>query len=322
MKISRYNILTTVVVIAIAVSIPFLISGTTTTSQQQTNTPYNIFSPEVPTKINFAGKEIDVRRYDLRERLDRELTAFTYMHSTTLLIIKRANRYFPIVEPILKENGVPDDFKYLMTIESNLDTRARSPRGAAGLWQFMDTTGKEFGLEVNANVDERYHIEKATRAACRYLKQAYAKYGDWMSVAASYNAGQRRISSSLEQQQADTALDLWLNEETSRYIFRIMAAKLVFSHPARYGFRLRRENLYPAMIYTEKTVTTPVADLTTFAKEQGINYAQLKDANPWLRDTSLQNKSGKTYILKIPTQESINYNPAKTRPHNPDWIMR
>lgn len=161
-------------------------------------------------------------------------------------MIKRANRYFPIVEPILKENGVPDDFKYLMTIESNLDTRARSPRGAAGLWQFMDTTGKEFGLEVNANVDERYHIEKATRAACRYLKQAYAKYGDWMSVAASYNAGQRRISSSLEQQQADTALDLWLNEETSRYIFRIMAAKLVFSHPAHYGFRLRRENLYPA----------------------------------------------------------------------------
>lgn len=318
MHISRYNILMTIIVTVTAFTVPFLISGTPVT--QQPDNPYSVISPTVPSKANFGGREIDLTRYDLRERMDRELTSFTYLHSTTMLMIKRANRYFPVIEPILKKNGIPDDFKYLMTIESNLDPRARSSRGAAGLWQIMEATGKEFGLEVNKNVDERYHIEKATQAACRYFKQAFAKYGDWMSVAASYNAGQRRISSSLEQQQVSTATDLWLNEETSRYMFRILAIKEILAHPARYGFHLRRENLYPPLIYTEKTVTAPINDLVGFAKEQGISYAQLKDANLWLRDTLLENKSGKTYILKIPTAAFLNYNPAETRPHNPNWI--
>ncbi len=319
MFMRRYNILMNCIVMAIALAIPFLISGTM--PPQQSLPPYSVISPTVPSKVNFGGHTIDLQRYDLRERMDRELTSFTYMHSTTLLIIKRANRYFPIIEPILKKNGIPEDFKYLMTIESNLDPRARSPRGAAGLWQIMETTGKEFGLEVNKNVDERYHVEKATEAACRYFKQAFTKYGDWISVAASYNAGQRRISSSLEEQQVSTATDLWLNEETSRYMFRILAIKEVFSHPAQYGFHLKKENLYPPLTYTEKTVTIPISDLVEFAKGQGISYAQLKDANLWLRNTSLENKSGQTYILKIPTQASMNYNPATTRPHNPDWVM-
>ena len=208
-----------------------------------------------------------------------------------------------------------------MVIESNLNSIARSPAGAAGLWQFMPTTGREFGLEVNENVDERYHIEKATVAACKYFKQAYAKYGDWIAVSAAYNAGQARISSQLEKQLASHAMDLWLVEETSRYMFRLLAAKAVISNPQRYGFLLKREHLYPAIPYTEVTVTTGIDNLAQFAKNKGITYAQLKDANPWLRDTSLMNKSGRTYILKIPTQAGMHYNPHKTVPHNKNWVI-
>ena len=237
------------------------------------------------------------------------------------LLIKRANRYFPIIEPILKANGIPDDFKYLMVIESNLNNIARSPAGAAGLWQFMLATGREFGLEVNDNVDERYHIEKATVAACKYFKQAYAKYGDWMAVSAAYNAGQGRISSQLEKQLASHAMDLWLVEETSRYMFRLLAAKEIFNNPQRYGFLLKREHLYPPIPYKEVTVNTSIDDLNDYAKSQGITYAQLRDANPWLRDTSLKNKTGKTYILYIPTQEGMYYNPQKTVAYNKQWVI-
>ena len=283
--------------------------------------PYCVTPPTVPAQVTFDGETIDLRRYDRRERMDREMMAFTYMHSTTMLLIKRANRYFPIIEPILKANGIPDDFKYLMVIESNLNNIARSPAGAAGLWQFMPATGREFGLEVNDNVDERYHIEKATVAACKYFKQAYAKYGDWMAVSAAYNAGQGRISSQLEKQLASHAMDLWLVEETSRYMFRLLAAKAVISNPQQYGFLLKREHLNPPIPYTEVTVTTGIGNLAQFAKDKGITYAHLKDANPWLRDTSLMNKSGRTYILKIPTQAGMHYNPKKTVPHNKNWVI-
>jgi hypothetical protein len=249
------------------------------------------------------------------------MMAFTYMHSTTMLLIKRANRYFPIIEPILKANGIPDDFKYLMVIESNLNNIARSPAGAAGLWQFMPATGREFGLEVNENVDERYHIEKATVAACKYFKQAYAKYGDWMAVSAAYNAGQGRISSQLDQQLASHAMDLWLVEETSRYMFRLLAVKEIFKNPQRYGFLLKKEHLYPPIPYKEITVTTPIANLSDFAKQQGITYAQLRDANPWLREQTLKNRTGKTYVLQIPTQEGMYYDPKKTVAYNKHWVI-
>jgi hypothetical protein len=277
--------------------------------------------PSVPDKITFAGQAIDLLRYDHRERMDRELMSFTYMHSTTMLMVKRANRYFPVIEPILKANGLPDDFKYLAVIESNLNPLAKSPAGAAGLWQFMPATGREFGLEVNSNIDERYHIEKETKAACKYLKDAYQKYGNWLCVAAAYNAGQGRISTQLQKQMVDQAVDLWLVEETSRYMFRLLAAKAVISNPQQYGFLLKREHLYPPIPYTEVTVTTGIGNLAQFAKDKGITYAQLKDANPWLRDTSLMNKSGRTYILKIPTQAGMHYNPKKTVPHNKNWVI-
>ena len=278
-------------------------------------------SPDIPSSVTFCGTPIDLTRYNMREGFDREMSSFTYFHSTTMLLIKRANRYFPVIEPILKANGIPDDFKYLMVIESNLNNIARSPAGAAGLWQFMPATGREFGLEVNENVDERYHIEKATVAACKYFKQAYAKYGDWMAVSAAYNAGQGRISSQLDQQLASHAMDLWLVEETSRYMFRLLAVKEIFKNPQRYGFLLKKEHLYPPIPYKEITVTTPIANISDFAKQQGITYAQLRDANPWLREQSLKNRTGKTYVLQIPTQEGMYYDPKKTVAYNKHWVI-
>lgn len=315
---------TAILAFGVGLCVPFLIGNSTLNPARQSvqsEVPYCVTSPKVPKQVTFAGQTIDLTRYDHYERMDRELMSFTYMHSSTLLTIKRANRYFPIIEPILKAQGIPDDLKYLAVIESHLNPQAKSPAGAAGMWQFMPTTGREFGLEVNKNIDERYHVEKETLAACKYLKQAYAKYGDWLCVAASYNAGQGRITSEKKKQQAERAIDLWLVEETSRYIFRLLAAKAVIMHPQQYGFLLKRNQLYPPIPCKELTITTGIDTLANFAKEQGISYAQLKDANPWLRERSLANKSRRTYVLKIPTQEGMHYNPDKTLPHNSNWVI-
>ena len=323
-KNSIHILIVASVALCAGAALPFLLGHSTLDPEQQSvksEVPYCVTSPSVPDKISFAGQEIDLTRYDHRERMDREQMSFTYMHSTTMLMLKRANRYFPIIEPLLKANGIPDDFKYLMVIESSLNPIARSPAGAAGLWQFMPATAREFGLEINDNVDERYHIEKATAAACRYFKQAYAKYGDWMAVSAAYNAGQGRISSQLDKQLADHAMDLWLVEETSRYMFRLLAVKEVFGNPQRFGFLLKREHLYPVIPYKEVTVNTEISDLSDFAQKQGITYAQLRDANPWLRGSSLKNKTGKKYVIHIPTQEGMNYDPKKTVPYERKWVI-
>lgn len=290
--------------------------------QDQTITtalPYS--NPTVPESVMFCGKKIDLTRFDRHERMDRELLAFTYMHSTSIQTIKRANRYFPIVEPILKEYGIPDDFKYLMAIESNCNPLARSVAGASGLWQFMQSTGREYGLEVNKNIDERYHVEKSTVAACKYLKAAYAKYNDWIAVAAAYNSGQARIAGQMEKQQVDETLDLYLVEETARYVYRIIAAKIMFSNPTVFGFRLKSSDLYMPIPFKEVTVTTGIADLAAWAKKQGTTYALLKNLNPWLRDNFLQNTSGRTYILRIPLQEGMYYKPEKTVPHDKRWVV-
>lgn len=261
----------------------------------------NAQPPKVPSSVKFAGETIDLSSEDRYERMDRELLTFTYMHSTSTLMLKRADRIFKVVVPILKEQGVPEDLKYLMVIESNLDTKAYSPAGAAGLWQFMQAAGREYGLEVNANVDERYHIEKATRAACKYLKSSYAKYGNWMTVAASYNAGQGGISKKLEEQRQKNALDLWLNAETSRYMFRILAAKMMFENPAAFGFNVGPSDKYPAIPVKEVvTVTDTVDDLVKFALDHGVTYAQLKEANLWLRESRLNDASHRTYKITIP----------------------
>lgn len=277
--------------------------------------------PAVPKMMIFAGDTIRFDRADLRERMDRELIAFSYMHTNSNLVIKRANRLFPIIEPILKENGIPDDLKYLMVIESNLDPNALSSAGAAGLWQFMQATGRSYGLEVNANIDERYNIRKSTVAACKYMAEAYEKYGNWMTVAASYNAGQNGISRRLENQHQTNALDLWLVEETSRYMFRLMAVKMLFENPRRFGFSFTVEDLYPYIPpKREVVVTDPVEDLVKFAEDNGVTYAQLKRANLWLRESKLNNSSHRTYIIEIPDVEAEYYDPAKTKVHNPAWI--
>ena len=275
---------------------------------------------EVPRQITFCNEQIDLTRFDRRERMDRELLAMTYMHSNSLQIIKRANRYLPVIERLLADNGVPDDLKYLMVIESSLNPLALSAVGAAGLWQFMPDTGREFGLTVNSHVDERYHIEQATRAACRYLKQAYAKYGNWLSVAAAYNGGQGRISKEHARQYEDEALDLHLTEETARYIYRILAAKLLLTDPRPFGFRLRASDLYAPIPFREITVGSTIEDLPRFAKSQGTTYALLRQLNPWIRGRSLpvQGKTG--YVLRIPDPEGMHYNPKVIIPHHPQWV--
>lgn len=279
-------------------------------------------SPEVPASITFAGEKIDLTAQDRRERLDREILAFTYSHTNTLLIIKRANRLFPIIEPILKEYGVPDDFKYLMIIESNGDFEARSPAGAAGLWQFMESTGREFDLEVNKEIDERYHIVKATRAACRYLKLGYKRFGDWITVAASYNAGFGNISKRKSSQQQEKAIDMVLPAETSRYIFRLMAVKQVMSEPRKYGFSLRSSDLYPVIpVAKEIAIDSTEVNWVDFAKENDITYLQLREANHWIRSTTLKNKNGKSYKVAIPDIGAIHYDPKKTKAHNPNWVI-
>jgi hypothetical protein len=292
-------------------------------SQENATTEDYTTSPDIPEKLTFAGEEYEFNRYDLRERLDRELSALTYLHSSTMLSLKRANRIFPVIVPILKANGIPEDFKYLMTIESSLNERALSSAKAAGLWQFMEKTGRQYGLEINSEVDERYHIEKATAAACRYLKDAYAKYGDWASVAMSYNAGMGRISSELSAQQVSSALDLLLVEETSRYFFRLIATKEVFENPMRYGFHLKSNQLYKPIHWKEITVETSIPSWTDFAKENGITYAQLKDFNIWLRDTSLANKSNSSYKIRIPLKEDLYYKPdQKVDVFDTRWVKR
>ena len=257
-----------------------------------------VIAPEVPRSCVFAGQEINFDRDDLYERMDRELLAFTYMHSTSIQILKRSARVYAEVEPILAKNGVPDDLKYLMTIESNLDPTAVSVAKAAGLWQFTKATAQMYGLEVNSEVDERYNTEKATEAACAFLKKAYAEYGDWMTVAASYNAGRAGISDRVLKQRRTSALDLWMPKETMRYMFRILAAKMMILDPASFGFP--NVEPYPVREPSEVvTVTGPVPSLVDFAEEHGVSYASLKRANLWLRDSKLTNKEGRTYKIRI-----------------------
>lgn len=278
-------------------------------------------SVDVPDRMTFAGEEVVFDRYDKRERMDRELNSFTYFHSTTMLLFKRANRLFPIIEPILKSEGVPDDIKYLAVIESSLDWRAVSPARAAGLWQFLQTTGREHGLEVRTDVDERYNVEKSTIAACKYLKDAYRKYGSWSAAAMAYNGGQGRITNELRNQRADEALDLWLVEETTRYYYRMLAIKQIFEHPRQYGYVIKPEHLYKPMTFKKINVTSTIPDLVAFAKENNITYAQLKDFNSWLRSDKLNNASGKSYTILIPTQDDLYYKSGdKPKVHNPVWV--
>lgn len=252
-----------------------------------------------PAEVDFAGEKTPLHIADVRERFDRELLVNANLHATTQIIIKRANRAFPVIEPILKRYGVPDDFKYLAVIESGL-VNAVSSAGARGIWQFMPETGKERGLEINDIVDERYHLEKSTEAACRYLLDAKEKFGSWTLAAASYNGGFGGVNKQITFQGVNNYYDLLLTEETSRYVFRILALKEIMKNPLQYNFELQPHELYPLLPVKTIEVNASIPDLAVFAKEQGINYKILKIHNPWLRDRKLNVAPGKKYMIEIP----------------------
>lgn len=260
---------------------------------------YAIFPFEVPEQVAFAGEQVPLGYFDVYESLDRELLSNTYFHSQTIRMIKMANRYFPKIEPILAAEGIPDDFKYLAIAESNL-SNAVSPAGAVGFWQLLKGTGHDYGLEINSEVDERYHLEKSTVVACRYIRESYEKYLNWTMAAASYNAGRRGIDRQLTRQKETDYYDLLLNEETARYIFRILAIKLILEDPAAYGFHLSKQDLYQPIAYDVVVVNGPVTDFAEFAKQHNTNYKMLKFLNPWLRDNNLTNSQGKTYEVRVP----------------------
>jgi membrane-bound lytic murein transglycosylase D len=266
---------------------------------------YKIFALNLPNTIEFAGEKVPMNLIDVREKLDRELHVNTYWQSNTLLFIKRSNRWFPIIEKILLEENVPNDFKYLALIESGL-TQVVSPAGAAGFWQIMKKTAPEFGLEVTSEVDERYHIEKSTHAACLYLKEAKEKFGSWTLAAASYNIGQSGLQRQLNKQEVNSYYDLLLNSETSRYLFRILAAKHILSNANQFGFNFRPKDLYPAITYKTIVTDSSISSFTEFAAQNGINYKVLKYLNPWLRSKELNNSKRKNYEIKIPDEKFIN----------------
>ena len=258
-----------------------------------------VFSVELPTDISFAGETVPLDKFYVKEALEYELTVNTYWHSSTIMHLKRANRWFPVIEPILKKNGIPDDFKYLAVAESGLRNIV-SPAGATGFWQIMKGTAKEYDLEVNSGIDQRYHVEMSTEVACVYLQTAYEKYGSWTLAAASYNAGMNRISKELERQGENNYYDMIFGQETGRYLYRIIALKQVLNHPKDYGFHLRKEDLYIPYTTYEISVDSTISDLSEFAKSYGLNYKELKIYNPWLRQAFMPDKSRREYIIKIP----------------------
>lgn len=261
--------------------------------------PFPAISLNVPKELSFAGEPVPLEIPDVYERLDKELQINTYFHSNTIFLMKRANRWLPQIEKILEEHDVPDDFKYLPLIESNLLNDV-SPKNAVGYWQILKDAGKENGLEINNQVDERYDPLKATEAACRYLQRAYRKFGNWTLVAASYNRGMGGIERALENQKVDSYYDLYLNEETARYVFRILAIKEIVENPLKYGFKVSPQHLYNEEPLRYIEVDESIKDLVNFAKKHNTNYKLIKRHNPWLRDESLTVKKGKQYRIALP----------------------
>ena len=271
---------------------------------------YKIFSPPLPKDAIFAGENAPLEIYYVSEKLEKEILVNTYWHSNTLLLFKRANRWLPVINPILKKNNIPSDFVYLALIESGL-TQAVSPAGARGFWQLMKPTAISYGLTVNSEIDERYHVEKATQIACDYLNEAYAKFGSWTLAAASYNMGMGGLNKQLDLQKVSNYYDLSLNSETGRYVYRILALKTIFSNPSKYGFQLRETDLYPELETTDIIVDTIQISWADFANSKSISYQMLKELNPWLLTPTLSNSKGEKLIIKIPRKSMYDY--AKLR---------
>jgi hypothetical protein len=301
---------TTLIIFLIAQGFNEFNGSTVTTAPRGDSMLVNL-SYKIPDTLTFAGEPVPLDNFDTRESLDREILTSAYRHSSTILIIKRANRYLPVIEKILKKNNIPDDFKYLVAAESEYSNMV-SPAGATGFWQIMPHTGREQGMEINTVVDERYDIEKSTQFACSFLRKSYEKFGSWTLAAASYNGGRAGIGDQIEIQKQNNYYDLLLTEETARYIFRVIAYKLVITDPAKYGFKLSEEDLYPELQYYEIKVDSSIKDMSAFAGKFGTNYKMLKFLNPWLRKPYLTPLPNKEYQIKIPSEGMRNIERSET----------
>ncbi|MFT6844778.1 MAG: membrane-bound lytic murein transglycosylase D [Flavobacteriales bacterium] len=302
-------------IIGVSISAIFFISasndaGEDTLHQQRFNDNYRIYSLSTPNRVSFADEQVPLNLIDVREKLDRELLVNTYWQSNAILLHKRAHRWFPVIEPILKSKGIPDDFKYLALIESGFENVV-SPAGATGFWQFLKGTATDYGLEINDEVDERYSVKRATEAACEYLIDNYRKYGSWPLVAAAYNMGQNGLERQMRRQHVNNYFDLLLNDETGRYVYRILALKVLLTNSEDYGFHIRTKDLYPTYKTYTVQVDSSVSDWGLFAQEFGVNYKILKTLNPWLRDSNLTNKRLKTYDIELPIESEISLEPFK-----------
>ncbi len=300
------GIIVTLGLVILSITLFFADNTTNANSNPDENFPqgYRIVSPELPNYLEFAGEKIPTENFEVLERMEREFLSNTYWHSATILAIKRANRWFPVIEPILKKNNIPDDFKYLAVAESNLEN-VISPAGATGFWQFMKPAGEKYGLEINSQVDERYDVEKSTEAACKYLRDSYDMFGSWIVSAASYNMGQDGVQKQRERQKVKNYFNLVLNSETSRFVARIVSLKYILQNPEKYGFDIKTEDKYEPLDYSEVTLDSSVADLADYATSLGVNYFILKMYNPWLRDNYLSNKTKTAYTIKLPKEGSI-----------------
>jgi hypothetical protein len=294
----------TLIIIVITVQLNNNITTAGETTDEDFPQGYKITSPEIPNYLEFAGEKIPTENFEVFERMEREFLSNTYWHSATVLAIKRANRWFPVIEPILKKNNIPDDFKYLSIAESNLENVV-SPAGATGFWQFMIPAGEKYGLEINSLVDERYDVEKSTVAACKYLKDSYDMFGSWTLSAASYNMGQDGVVLQMERQKAKNYFNLVLNSETSRFVARIVSLKYILQYPERYGYDIKAEEKYKPLEFYEVKLDSSVADFADYAKSLGVNYFILKMYNPWLRENYLSNKAKQVYTIKLPKEGSI-----------------
>lgn len=305
MNKSLYTAFLVIISSAVAVGVYSSLTSSTTTEKEEQkyrdNIPehYKIFAIPIPLEANFCGESVPLKKPDVRERFDRELLVNTYWQSNALLLIKRSHRWFPVIKPILKERGVPEDFAYLPLVESGF-MHLVSPRGASSYWQIMEETGRENGLEINDHIDERYHIEKATHVACDYILEAKERFGNWTLAAASYNLGMSGLERQLDKQLVDNYYDLLLNVETGRYVFRILALKEIIENTDKFGFHYRIEDVYQPYDFTELKVDTTIENIAVFAQEHGANYKEVKTLNPWIRRNILPNRSRKEYTLKMP----------------------
>lgn len=305
---SRVHVITLYLLLGTAVFflLNFYVQIEETQSQPAEKYPqhYQIVTPPIPESVEIFGEVVPLKDIDVRERLEREIIVNTYWHSYTILMLKRAQRWFPIIEPILEKNNIPDDFKYISVIESNLDNVV-SPAGATGFWQFVKGTAPKYGLEIRDGIDERYNLEKATQAACEYLQEAYDKFGNWATSAASYNMGIDGVARQIERQGTSNYYNFILNDETSRYLFRAIAMKIVMSNPESYGFSIDEIGKYKPYQTYEVEVSSDIDDFASWAKDKGINYKWLKILNPWLRDNELKVPKGKIYKIKLPEPGSV-----------------